>query len=677
MRPHAGPRSSAVAALVVLQAILLVSSLMLLTGATLAESAQDSDASSGGAQAAGVEPVQAEPELKLLTHPKKLKLVSGGVRKTVEAWTCPADAKPPFGEDGEPGNRDDDCNNVKAYWSSGDKGATSLSHHRAVKTRVSLLTSADTTVIAKRGKYEAEVKIIAKPAPVQVQAKAAKPASKAPKASQPKAAKPAAPECDIDPFSGNCIAEAAFAAPKASQPKAAKASQPKAAKASQPKAAKPAAPECDIDPFSGNCIAEAAVAAPKDKSGVRIAAKKPWQPGPYEVPNGTVHDGTLTVKGGTVVVRGTVTGDVVQTGPGDLIVAATGRVEGDALEKGDGLLRVDGTVLGNVEQRGDGGIVVNGLVEGNATSKGGEDGISVNGVVLGDIHATGGGDGTAAVLELTGPPAYSWPTGVWEVSERYDLRLSTGAPVPHPIDFTFEQVAGAPLHGTIELVARDTSSGPAVLIAHQGIYTLPGVQSWVLTATDALGRTTSLPIAIDVVPVALDLVTDDALTAKQAELASWSFEATSSEYPSRDAGLGNWAISWADDPGGLEITCRGDLFDYCSLSGEPRRSGTFGFHLAVDEEHTGLSASGDFELVVEPNLFVRSPLERGKVEGFYLDTLEVVTGDGGWVSWDWTWEVTDLPAGLAFDPPASIQGSPTEPGTHTFTADGRRRDCDR
>ena len=84
------------AVMVVLQSILLLSSLVLLPALTVAESALSPD------RYAPVSSSAAGTELKIRLYPKQVRLYPGGMA-VVSAWTCPAADWSPFGTDRVPG----------------------------------------------------------------------------------------------------------------------------------------------------------------------------------------------------------------------------------------------------------------------------------------------------------------------------------------------------------------------------------------------------------------------------------------------------------------------------------------------------------------------------------------------------------------------------------------------
>ena len=111
------------------------------------------------------EPAPAEPSRELFVHPDTLKLTLGE-SATVRAWSCLADAKPPFGEDKDPGTLDDTCRDVEADWSVSDPGTAELAKDEAARTRVTAIAVTEgTKLIAQRGDQVARADLVIAPAP--------------------------------------------------------------------------------------------------------------------------------------------------------------------------------------------------------------------------------------------------------------------------------------------------------------------------------------------------------------------------------------------------------------------------------------------------------------------------------------------------------------------------------
>ena len=284
------------ALLAVLQAILLLSALVLSPAAVVA---QDGDQASGQAPqveaGAATDPAPAEPAQKVRIYPKVTKLFPGG-KKVVSAWHCPADIGASFGPDKEPGTGDDDCTAVRAKWSLEQDDVASLSNVFGYKTRVTLRNGSDTEIFAEVGDKTGKGRIVAKDKPAKVRPQA--------KQSGPKATTPEAPvivpvpeepadDCSVDPLTGECLPEEPgtepepTAEPAPDEPGVDPTPEPAPEEpGTEPEPTAEPAPdpkdECDIDPLTGDCVGEAPVAepapeaeptaAPKASDGVSLAA---------------------------------------------------------------------------------------------------------------------------------------------------------------------------------------------------------------------------------------------------------------------------------------------------------------------------------------------------------------------------------------------------------------------
>ena len=155
---------------------------------------------------------------------------------------------------------------------------------------------------------------------------------------------------------------------------------------------------------------------------------------------------SLTAHGGTVIVRGTVAGDV-DAYSGSVVVAESGVVEGD-LRTYAGSLRIAGTVGGNaVAYAGSVTVAESGVVRGSLGSAAGE--VTVAGRVRGDVTAG------AALLSLA-------PTA------------EVGNDVTH--DGRLERAPGATVGGQVRAV-DDIGLGPSFPTLPPGVFFVYGVLS--------------------------------------------------------------------------------------------------------------------------------------------------------------------------------------------------------
>lgn len=116
-----------------------------------------------------------------------------------------------------------------------------------------------------------------------------------------------------------------------------------------------------------------------------------------EIPETATVGGNIRIKDGTLVVRGTVEGNVIERGSGNVEVKPGGRILGNVIESGDGRVGARGYIAGNVIERGGGGVLVEGTVGGNVLERGDGDVvldviISNRPVVHGNVIEGGVGD---------------------------------------------------------------------------------------------------------------------------------------------------------------------------------------------------------------------------------------------------------------------------------------------
>lgn len=94
--------------------------------------------------------------------------------------------------------------------------------------------------------------------------------------------------------------------------------------------------------------------------------------GNYVVKKGQEIDGNLTVRNGNVIIRGEVDGNVRQIGRGSVVVARSGSVDGNIVERGKGGVSVRGDVDGNITELHRGAVKIHRSadVDGNVRERG-------------------------------------------------------------------------------------------------------------------------------------------------------------------------------------------------------------------------------------------------------------------------------------------------------------------
>jgi cytoskeletal protein CcmA (bactofilin family) len=85
---------------------------------------------------------------------------------------------------------------------------------------------------------------------------------------------------------------------------------------------------------------------------------------------GFVNGNVKEIGNGSVMVDGKVDGKIEEEGDGDIVISGSGHVKGDVIEKGFGDVVVNGTVDGNVEESEAGSVLGTGLVDGNVKESG-------------------------------------------------------------------------------------------------------------------------------------------------------------------------------------------------------------------------------------------------------------------------------------------------------------------
>jgi len=121
----------------------------------------------------------------------------------------------------------------------------------------------------------------------------------------------------------------------------------------------------------------------------------------------------------------------------------------------------------------------------------------------------------------------------------------------------------------------------------------------------------------------------------------------------------HWSLVGGALPGGLALSATG------VISGKPNHPGTYNFTVKVtDSSVPAHAATQALSITVLPMTITTSSLKSGKAHTFYSTTL---VASGG--TTPRTWAVTSgaLPAGLHLSTAGTISGTPTTPGSSSFT----------
>ena len=218
-------------------------------------------------------------------------------------------------------------------------------------------------------------------------------------------------------------------------------------------------------PSSARLLAFALVVAVVSVGAVPGVAAAEQRAGPTVVVGPDEAVDSLTATGGTVVVRGTVRGDV-EVYAASVVVAESGVVEG-SLRAYAGSLRVEGVVEGNtIAYAGSVSLGERGRIDGSLGAAAGE--VTVAGTVGGDVTAG------AALLTLA-------PTASVANDVNYDGRL--------------DRAAGATVGGEV-LAVDDLGLGPSVPALPPGALFLYGVLSNLLVGAILLFATGEFTVSV-------------------------------------------------------------------------------------------------------------------------------------------------------------------------------------
>ena len=186
-----------------------------------------------------------------------------------------------------------------------------------------------------------------------------------------------------------------------------------------------------------------------------------------------------------------------------------------------------------------------------------------------------------------------------------------------------------------------------------GTPTASGTASFTVQVTDSANTSTTKPLSIAVAPAALNIST--------SSLPGGTVGASYSQGLSASGGTGSytWSVSTGSLPAGLSLATTG------TISGTPTASGTASFTVQVTDS-ANTSTTKPLSIAVAPAALniTTSSLPGGTVGASYSQGLSATGGTGGY-----TWSVSTggLPTGLSLSATGTISGTPTAPGTASFT----------
>ena len=183
-----------------------------------------------------------------------------------------------------------------------------------------------------------------------------------------------------------------------------------------------------------------------------------------------------------------------------------------------------------------------------------------------------------------------------------------------------------------------------------GTATTPGQFTFTITVTDADGASASANASFSVLGLISSGMSSQASTVAAY---SYTFSALGGTPPYKFSGSGI--------PEGMSISSGG------VLAGTPKKPGIFTITIQVSDSG-GITASAGFTLTVTApsNLSVSAaPLVNGAVGKPYSDTVSATGGSGGY---RWSVAGGTLPDGLDLGSSGTLAGTPTRPGSYSFTA---------
>jgi large repetitive protein len=185
-----------------------------------------------------------------------------------------------------------------------------------------------------------------------------------------------------------------------------------------------------------------------------------------------------------------------------------------------------------------------------------------------------------------------------------------------------------------------------------GTPTTAGTASFTVTVTDSGNRTASQPLGI---------TTLTPLTITTSSLPNGTVGTSYSQTLAATGGSGGytWSVTSCALPAGLALGASG------SIAGTPTTAAPSSFTATVTDSGNR-TASKALAITINPPpvTITTSSLPNGTVGTSYLQTLAATGGTGAY-----TWSVTTgaLPAGLALASGGTISGTPSAPGTASFT----------
>jgi hypothetical protein len=191
-----------------------------------------------------------------------------------------------------------------------------------------------------------------------------------------------------------------------------------------------------------------------------------------------------------------------------------------------------------------------------------------------------------------------------------------------------------------------------------GTPTATGTANFTVQVADSSGTRATKALTISVDPAALSVTT--------SSLPNGTVGTSYSQTLAASGGTGGnaWSVTAGALPQGLTLSAAG------AITGTPTATGAANFTVQV-ADGSGTRATKALTLTVDPAALSisTSSLPNATVGAGYSQTLSATGGAGGTGSGGNTWSITSgsLPQGLSLSGAGAITGTPTAPGTATFT----------
>ncbi len=281
--------------------------------------------------------------------------------------------------------------------------------------------------------------------------------------------------------------------------------------------------------------------------------------------------------------------------------------------------------------------------------------LSIAGVIAGNPTAAGPATFTAQVKDSSGATATQSLTITIAAPQ---LTITTASLPNGTVGAAYSQtlVASGGTGGYIwsvssgSLPAGLSLSGAGVIA---GTPTAAGPSSFTVQVKDSSGATASQPLTITIIPPQLTITT--------ASLPGGTIGAAYSQTLVASGGTGedSWSVASGSLPEGLSLSAAG------IVTGTPTAAGPSNFTVQAKDSSGATATQALTITIAAPRLTITTAaLPNGTVGTNYSQNFLASGGAGGY-----TWSVASgsLPAGLSLSPGGAISGTPSSPGTATFT----------